>query len=127
MMAVTGAFIVFSTFPGSSATGLSFSFASRDFTNTICIGHIFGRRWPHFRQVVNLLQQGVIDRLAEPNIVRSGFAVGMRSRQSSFAIWLMLIPFVDRGGAGSTLNWPRDFTRFSIHPPKLHFAQRTGS
>ena len=39
MMAVTGAFMVLSTLPGSRA-GLSFSFAAFDFTKTMRIGHM---------------------------------------------------------------------------------------
>src|SRR5689334_13373671 len=46
-IAVAGAFMVLSTFPASRA-GLSFSFASLDFTNTIRSGHMFADVGPSF-------------------------------------------------------------------------------
>ena len=47
MMAVTGAFIVLSTLPASSA-GFSLSFASRDFTRMMRMGHMLAEVGPIF-------------------------------------------------------------------------------
>ena len=68
MMAVTGAAIVFCTLPASRA-GFNFSLAAFDLTKTMRIGHMLAEVGPILGQVVNLLQQGVVDRPVQPHVV----------------------------------------------------------